>query len=72
MTRPTEVISFIDAGNDLVGTSQSFIGVNTPGLYTAPEGVQYIHAKRANAVYIDGHVQQNKEKEIQYGNFIAY
>jgi prepilin-type N-terminal cleavage/methylation domain-containing protein len=70
MEEPTKVVSFIDAGNDLVGTSQYVIGVNAPGVYTDPAGVQYIHTKRANAVFVAGHVNPVISSELDYYSFV--
>ncbi len=58
--RPTEIISFIDNGNDdaTAGFSEPLVGVNNPGLWSNPQGAQFIHPTVANAVHLDGHVEK--------------
>ena len=70
MKKPTDVVSFIDAGNSILGTSNYIIGVNNPGTYTSLGGVQYIHTKRANASFIDGHVAATTKGDLNYYSFV--
>jgi len=55
---------FIDSGDDRLGASRYFIGTNEPGLYTLPVGVQYVHNRKANAVFLDGHVDNYGKNEL--------
>ena len=70
MKEPASVLSFIDAGNDDLGASNYVIGVNEPGKFTNPAGVQYIHTKKANAVFIAGHVAALVRSDLGYYNFV--
>jgi prepilin-type N-terminal cleavage/methylation domain-containing protein/prepilin-type processing-associated H-X9-DG protein len=72
IAKPANVITFIDSGNDALGLGNSTyeIGVNNPGTYTDAKGVQYIHSKHANAVYIDGHVGADAKSDLNYYSFV--
>ncbi len=52
---------FVDNANSaIVASAPSYAGINNPGIWYNPEGVQFIHDQAAHVTHMDGHVSRYK------------
>ena len=77
--RPSKVFVFTDSGNLTLSTNAAtisnggwvVIGVNMNAwIYDAPDGVQYIHARAANTVFLGGHAAPVRKEDVVYESFV--
>lgn len=67
----SDTLLFVDNGDSgAAPTTYPFVGINNPGIWHLPEGVQFIHGDAANIVHMDGHVSRYKFEDMNNAMFL--
>lgn len=67
----TETILFSDnADINANPTTYAYVGINNPGQWFLPQGMQFIHDETANIVHMDGHVARYKFEDVNNAMFL--